>query len=209
MATTTPNYDWPIPEDTDLVKDGAKAIRDLGNAIDTTVDSLPSGALQHIETQTFTNVSGVSFNNVFTTAYRDYFIKYQTRGTSADGGVSFRLRAGGTDESSSVYNKNDVGAGGASVSAAVLTSQTSIAFVQANRRNQEGQFILFRPQTNTETNLLGTYVQTQLGGGAPYSAPHIFTISANHGNNYQADGFSLIFGAVNQDGIAMVYGYKD
>ena len=36
MATTT-NYGWTTPNDTDLVKDGAAAIRTLGSAIDTTV----------------------------------------------------------------------------------------------------------------------------------------------------------------------------
>ena len=36
MATTT-NYNWTTPDDTDLVKDGAAAIRTLGTAIDTTV----------------------------------------------------------------------------------------------------------------------------------------------------------------------------
>jgi hypothetical protein len=35
MATTT-NYSWTTPDDTDLVKDGAAAIRTLGSAIDTT-----------------------------------------------------------------------------------------------------------------------------------------------------------------------------
>jgi hypothetical protein len=36
MATTT-NYSWTTPDDTALVKDGAAAIRSLGNAIDSTV----------------------------------------------------------------------------------------------------------------------------------------------------------------------------
>ena len=36
MATTT-NYAWETPDDTDLVKDGAAAIRTLGSEIDTTV----------------------------------------------------------------------------------------------------------------------------------------------------------------------------
>jgi hypothetical protein len=36
MATTT-NYSWSTPDDTDLVKDGAAAIRTLGTAIDSTV----------------------------------------------------------------------------------------------------------------------------------------------------------------------------
>jgi hypothetical protein len=39
MATTT-NYAWETPDDTDLVKDGAAAIRTLGSSIDTTTKAL-------------------------------------------------------------------------------------------------------------------------------------------------------------------------
>lgn len=42
MATTT-NYSWATPEDTDLVKDGAAAIRTLGSSADTTVKNLNPG----------------------------------------------------------------------------------------------------------------------------------------------------------------------
>ena len=49
---TTPNYSWPTPDDTDLVKDGAEAIRDLGDAIDATVFANSPG-LVHINTTTF------------------------------------------------------------------------------------------------------------------------------------------------------------
>jgi hypothetical protein len=39
MATTT-NYGWTTPNDTDLVKNGANAIRTLGSAIDTTTEDI-------------------------------------------------------------------------------------------------------------------------------------------------------------------------
>lgn len=39
MATTT-NYGWTTPDNTDLVKDGASAIRSLGTSIDTTTKAL-------------------------------------------------------------------------------------------------------------------------------------------------------------------------
>jgi hypothetical protein len=42
MATTT-NYSWTTPDDTDLVKDGASAIRTLGSSADTTVKDLNPG----------------------------------------------------------------------------------------------------------------------------------------------------------------------
>ena len=51
MATTT-NYSWTTPNDTDLVKDGASAIRTLGSAIDTTVYGVATKST--INTQTGT-----------------------------------------------------------------------------------------------------------------------------------------------------------
>ena len=42
MATTT-NYSWTTPDDTDLVKDGAAAIRTLGSSVDTSVKALSPG----------------------------------------------------------------------------------------------------------------------------------------------------------------------
>lgn len=37
---TSPNYGWSEPDDTSFVKNGALAMRTLGNAIDTTVKSI-------------------------------------------------------------------------------------------------------------------------------------------------------------------------
>ena len=42
MATTT-NFGWTTPNDTDLVKDGASAIRTLGSAVDTSMGDLLGG----------------------------------------------------------------------------------------------------------------------------------------------------------------------
>lgn len=39
MAGTTPNYSWPYPESSDFVADGATAIENLADAIDTTVET--------------------------------------------------------------------------------------------------------------------------------------------------------------------------
>ena len=56
MATTT-NYGWEIPDDTDLVKDGAASIRELGQDIDTTVFGLPTGSMTLISTTTFSTAT--------------------------------------------------------------------------------------------------------------------------------------------------------
>jgi hypothetical protein len=47
MATTT-NFGWETPDDTDLVKDGALAIRTLGSAIDTSLVDLKGGTTAQV-----------------------------------------------------------------------------------------------------------------------------------------------------------------
>jgi hypothetical protein len=47
MANTT-NFNWETPDDTDLVKDGAAAIRTLGSAIDTSLVDLKGGTTGQI-----------------------------------------------------------------------------------------------------------------------------------------------------------------
>jgi hypothetical protein len=76
MATTT-NYGWEIPDDTDLVKDGAAAIRELGQDIDTTVFGLPTDALTLISATTVgTAVSSVTVTDAFSATYDNYKIIY-------------------------------------------------------------------------------------------------------------------------------------
>jgi len=48
MSTTTPNFGWTIPSDTDLVTDGAAAMRELGDDIDTSFVDLKGGTTGQI-----------------------------------------------------------------------------------------------------------------------------------------------------------------
>jgi len=43
MATVTPNFNWPVPTSTDLVKDGATAMEALGDSIDASFVDLKGG----------------------------------------------------------------------------------------------------------------------------------------------------------------------
>jgi hypothetical protein len=44
MATTTTNFGWTVPSDTDLVKDGAAAIRTALGGVDTSFVDLKGGS---------------------------------------------------------------------------------------------------------------------------------------------------------------------
>lgn len=54
---TTPNFNWPTPDDTDLVRDGAAAIRNLGDAIDSTVDAIDPNAFTLLASGTLSGAS--------------------------------------------------------------------------------------------------------------------------------------------------------
>jgi hypothetical protein len=62
MATTT-NFGWTTPDDTDLVKDGAAAIRTLGSSIDTSLVDLNGGTTG----QVLTKASDTDLDFSFTT----------------------------------------------------------------------------------------------------------------------------------------------
>ena len=124
---TTSNFGWTTPADTDLVKDGAAAIRTLGNGIDTSLVDLKggttgqvltkasntdldfnfttpgTGGLVHINTTAFSAVGSQSINTVFSATY-DYYKIIVTCYGSAAAALDLRLRVSGADNSSAVYN---------------------------------------------------------------------------------------------------------
>jgi agmatine/peptidylarginine deiminase len=94
MATTT-NYGFEIPDDTDLVKDGALAMRDLGQDVDTQLFTALGGdypGLRLIKTQTIgTSVSSVSITNAFSATYDSYKIIIEGGSMTSDGDLSLNL----------------------------------------------------------------------------------------------------------------------
>jgi len=102
----TPNYSWPVPVNTDYVKDGAEAIKDLGDAIDSTVFGLPSGALALISATTVgTAVSSVTVSGVFSATYDNYLILVSSvvNNVSADYYLNLNGSAGSTYSYSGNY----------------------------------------------------------------------------------------------------------
>jgi len=74
MPTTT-NNGWTTPADTDLVKDGAAAIRTLGNAIDSTLGVYSSAGMSLVTSATIgSGVSSVTVSSAFNTNYDAYRI---------------------------------------------------------------------------------------------------------------------------------------
>jgi hypothetical protein len=200
MGTTT-NYNWPIPEDTDLVKDGAEAIRDLGNAIDTTVDGLGGGGLIHIETRTVSAAAAESFNNVFSADY-DFYKVIMSLTNSTSLVLTMRYRTSGTDNSTSNYYTQTLQASNTSVTASRVNNAGNL-FTVSNNYGGSGIFLLEIGNpfaNNKETNTFAS---------APRGA---FSEVNIRGNNFFAntsfDGFSVIASTGNITGSISVFGYR-
>jgi len=110
MATTT-NYGWETPDDTDLVKDGALAMRDLGQDVDTQLFTALGGdypGLRLIKKQTIgTGVSSVQVTGAFSATYDAYKI-IVTGGVSSASSTQLKLTLGAT--ATGYYSKTIFGA---------------------------------------------------------------------------------------------------
>ena len=105
MPNTT-NYSFPTPADTDLVKNGADAIRDLGDAVDTAMNTAlgtKKAGLVLLNTTSFSAVSSQSFNDVFSATYTNYKIVLNINTSSVLTNVFFRYRVSGADNSTGNY----------------------------------------------------------------------------------------------------------
>ena len=103
--SNTSAYGWNIPDNTDLVKDGALAIRTLGNAIDTSMNTAlgtRKAGMVLLNTTSFSAVATQSINDVFSTTYDNYVILTNfTSSSNAD--LQFRFRVSGADDTNSNY----------------------------------------------------------------------------------------------------------
>jgi hypothetical protein len=110
MATTT-NYGWETPDDTDLVKDGALAMRDLGQDVDTSLFSITGGknvGEQFISGASFSATSSFEFTNVFSDTYKFYRLYLNWRG-SAVSELQMQFRENTTNKATQYYAGGNYG----------------------------------------------------------------------------------------------------
>jgi hypothetical protein len=230
MATTTTNFGWDIPESTDLVKDGATAIAALGQDIDTALIDLKGGTtgqvlskasgtdldfswvnagggLTYITGASFTNTAAQSINNCFTSTYQNYRVVGRIKCQSSVATGLMRLRASGSDNTTSnyysVYNYTEMGA----VSAGTTRNGAVGDGFLINNTNGTGyvEFSLdvYAPQMSLETQISNLGAQKF---GSNYYA-------ANGGGVFNAttsfDGFTLYVSLQNITGEVRVYGYQN
>jgi hypothetical protein len=202
MATTTPNYGWPVPTSTDYVKDGATAIEALGDAIDATVFGLGSSALSLVTAQSFSAVSAVNVNNCFTATYVNYKVLLFVD-PSTNCNFDFRYRASGADNSTANYRyvlpNVDYGGTGTIFLIGQGTTNMRIGTSSTGARPSTMAFDFLNPQALEDTYMIWSHAgETRAGaGGARFAA------------TTQFDGFSILPDAGTVTGTVRVYGYEN
>ncbi len=207
MPNTT-NYSFPTPADTDLVKNGADAIRDLGDAVDTAMNTAlgtKKAGMVLLNTTSFSGVSSQSVNDVFSATYENYRIVWTA--IVASGGeqnLSFRVRVSGTDLTTStyVYSEQSLGANGTSYN----NTSTSATSIVLGRIGQNGYssvfcdiaqpFLANRTTTNSASAADGTTAFFK-GNGAGLVA-----------NTTSYTGFTFFPSGSTITGTVSVYGYN-
>jgi hypothetical protein len=109
-----------------------------------------SGAgMTFIKSETFSAVSSVSFNNVFTSTYRNYLVLFDWTG-SANNSCKIRLRASGADETGSNYNTQRFLAVNTSTGVYRVPG-TSWEVMEQSVNANGGYMYFFNPQTSEKT----------------------------------------------------------
>jgi hypothetical protein len=160
----------------------------------------PAGGagMTFIDEETFTSVSSVSFNNVFTSTYAHYYITFNYVGTIADA-TRIRLRASGSDNTTSNYSSQKFEADGTGTTISRATSNDKWNNINISTNGDSGEFTIFNPQTALKTS--GYAVGSYNGSDVRMQA---FSQFFNATTSF--DGFTLFPSSGNFTGTIRVYG---
>jgi hypothetical protein len=201
MATTT-NYGWETPDDTDLVKDGADAIRELGQDVDTSLFGITSGknvGLVHINTTSLSAITSTTISSVFTSAFANYRVIVTGAGSLSQD-LFVRMASSGTPDAGSNYGFQTLKASGGTVAGGFNGSATRFETIAYENAQLSSAILeIAQPQLATATAF-------QSSGGRP---DQIWTVAGRVATTTQYDGLNLFTGSGTFTGTVRIYGYRN
>jgi hypothetical protein len=131
MATVTPNFNWPVPTSTDLVKDGATAIEALGDSIDASLVDLKGGTTGQVLSKnsntdmdfTWVTDPGGDITNVSVTS--------PITGGGSSGSVTIGIQASSTTQSGAVQLSDSTSSTSTTLAATANAVKTTYDFANA------------------------------------------------------------------------------
>lgn len=224
MAGSTPIYGFPYPQSTDLVADYPTLGQELATDVETVISGLRPGL--DIITPTsiansggsasasggavsFTSVTSISLNGVFTSTYQNYRIQLLISSISTPNIVNMRMRASGTDYAGGGYYYNGIWFSSSSANT-YSTTRSSGAATQAyvmDLANPPGGATSAIELSNPQVADYARYTGAYSGFGNPdmYGGTQAGLIAVTT----QFDGVSFIANTGNITGFIRVYGYKN
>ena len=157
------------------------------------------GGLVKINTTSFSGVTTQSINNVFTSTYTNYKVIIHLTSTAASGGLRFRFRASGTDNTANSYRMAIVYLDNSSTVG--TTIDTSTTFYYGNSNNTGGIKVadIIAPQTTDKTMI----TMQDAGYNNSQAAGFYHDVASSF------DGFTIFTSnTVNMAGTIYVYGYE-
>lgn len=153
----------------------------------------------------FSAVSSITADNIFTSTYTNYLIQLIYT-TSAYGALTLKLRAGGSPTSAN-YEYLRLQYTNASVAAQSYNSQSSFFFADGNNGFMSNTTCeLFGPQLAQVTSLK---VSNRIGNGSNSgSSIYVGNYDGNQSDSTQFDGFELNIASGTLTGRYAVYGYS-
>ena len=206
MATV--NNNWPTPVQTDLVKDGWEAIKDLGDAIDTTlgVYAPSTSGLTLINTTSFSGVTSQAVNP-FSATYDAYKIVVTLTASSGNPTITFRIRNGATDKTASDYYfggfNSAIGGGTVGSYRANGSSSWTIGDISSGSANRYLTIMdIVNPFTTTTTKASYSGTYSNVSDSFGYGVGAFILDSSSY------DGYDIISSTGTITGKVVTFGYK-
>ena len=164
--------------------------------------------LIHIETESFSAVSAVNINDVFSSKYDNYRILFNLTTTSTNNITSARLRVSGSDDSAATYGYATLGLVlGTTTASNFGASTTSFNELNYNVSGAQDTSIvldILRPNLSLRTLISGLTT----GAHNNFAANAGRSYWGNFGNTTIFTGISFIASTGNFTGNYSVYGYR-
>ncbi len=204
MATTT-NYGWTTPDDSSLVKDGAAAIRTLGSSIDTSLNTAlgtKKAGMVLLNTTSFSAVASQTVSNIFTSAYRNYFLTWEST-SPASQYPNWRLSTGGTPNSTTDYQIQRFESSGTGNQSQRTSASTVFSLTSNNTTAFAATIYLFAPQVAEKTFVISHTIQNNDG---TFTSPISMFSTGIFNATTQFDGIQLLPNTSTITGTLKVYG---